>query len=68
MLGSLAAVPLPDGCASDLQYALFAEHRIEVPVQPWPAPPRRTLRISAHLHNREEEYVRLADTLRTLLP
>lgn len=65
MIGSLAALPLPDGCAGDLQYELFEQHHIEVPVQPWPAPPKRTIRISAHLHNREDDYLALTKALRT---
>ena len=72
MIGSLAALPLPDGTpeppttalyADLLQKRLFAEHRIEVPIPPWPAPPKRLIRISAHLHNTEDDYLRLADAL-----
>ena len=36
---------------------------IEVPVMPWPRPPRRLLRISAQLYNRREQYDRLAEAL-----
>lgn len=73
MIGSLAALPLPDGdgapptsalYADPLQVALFDRHRIEVPVPPWPSPPKRLIRISAHLHNQEADYRRLADALR----
>ena len=76
MVGSLAALPLPDadhipvGRAEEpdpLQDALYAEHRIEVPVIRWPAPPHRLLRISAQLYNRIDEYVRLANALQRLL-
>jgi isopenicillin-N epimerase len=72
MIGSLAAVPLPDGTGekptttlySDaLQQELYEEHRIEVPVIPWPAPPRRLLRISAQIYNREEQYAKLAEAV-----
>lgn len=73
MIGSLAALPLPDGSSEPpesplytdpLQETLFREHRIEVPVVPWPVPPKRLLRISAQLYNREEQYERLGAALR----
>lgn len=75
MLGSMAAVPLPDGDATSapslygdpLQDLLFEQFRIEVPVVPWPKTPHRVLRVSAHLHNGEEEYERLANALTEVL-
>ncbi len=75
MLGSMAAVPLPDGSATEapslygdpLQDRLLEEFRIEVPVVPWPQPPKRLLRISAQLYNSVDEYERLASALRELL-
>jgi len=75
MVGSLAAVPLPDGLAADggtvdgdpLQVALFEKHKIEVPLPPWPAPPKRLLRISAQAYNRFEDYERLAQVLPGML-
>lgn len=71
MLGSMAAVPLPPGDATTapslygdpLQDRLFAQHRIEVPVVPWPKPPHRVLRVSAFLYNTADEYVRLAEAV-----
>ena len=72
MIGSLAAVPLPEGRPSarpdafaidPLQRALFERHRIEVPVFPWPGPPRRLVRISAQAW-RAAEYAALAEALR----
>lgn len=72
MLGSLAAVPLPDGPADleltpfdtdPLQRELNMEHGFEVPVIQWPAPPKRVIRVSAQLYNHLEQYERLADTL-----
>lgn len=72
MIGWLAAVPLFDGpstppssalYADPLQIALFEHDRIEVPIPPWPRPPRRLVRISAHLYNHEREYERLAEAL-----
>ena len=73
MIGSLAAVPLPDGSAEPpttalyadpLQSALFDRHRIEVPIPPWPSPPRRLIRLSAQLYNDIGQYERLAVALR----
>lgn len=72
MIGSLASIPLPDRSAREaaqshvfdpLASALFTEHRIEVPVFPWPAPPKRLLRLSAQLYNLRGDYVALADAL-----
>jgi isopenicillin-N epimerase len=76
MIGALAAVPLPDGpleAASPLaptdplQDALLARFGIEVPVVPWPAPPRRLVRVSAQLYNARPQYERLAAALGELL-
>ena len=72
LIGSLASLPLPDGSPEvprsplyddPLQEILFREHAIEVPVIPWPGPPRRLLRLSAQLYNGPEHYARLADAL-----
>lgn len=70
MIGSMAAVPLPDlteQCApplflDPLQEQLFALG-IEVPVMLWPAPPRRLIRVSAQLYNTIDDYERLAEAL-----
>lgn len=75
MLGSMAAVPLPDGMpypaaiipADPLQDALLFEHNIEVPVTPWPAPPKRVLRISAQLYNELGDYEKLASGISSAL-
>jgi isopenicillin-N epimerase len=75
MLGSMAAVPLPDGPAGTapspfgdpFQDVLFERYSIEVPVVAWPSPPKRVLRVSAQLYNRPEEYEALAAALRALL-
>ena len=71
MIGSLATVPLPDGppappsplYVDPLQTRLFEKHRIEVPIFPWPAPPKRFLRISAQLYNSLSDYETLAHRL-----
>jgi len=76
MIGTLAAVPLPAGCGppplnalyiDPLQDALLEQHRIEVPVPPWPAAPHRLLRISAHVYNDLAEYRALANAVPQLL-
>jgi isopenicillin-N epimerase len=77
MLGSVAAVPLPErpSCHEEaspsgmdpLHAQLWESSRIEVPVFPWPAPPRRVLRISAQAYNHAAQYERLARALTTLL-
>lgn len=76
MIGSLAALPLPDrpspaptsGLYTDpLQEALRLEASIEVPVTPWPAPPQRLIRVSAQLYNTIADYERLAVALPALL-
>lgn len=75
MLGAMAAIPLPDGRSltapslygDPLQDALYTRHRIEVPVVPWPHPPKRLIRISAQLYNEPSEYERLAAALMELL-
>jgi isopenicillin-N epimerase len=73
MLGSMAALPLPDGTALDasalyggdvLQDELLDKYSIEVPLMPWPHPPKRLLRVSAQLYNELADYERLADALR----
>ena len=71
-LGSLASLPLPERLARTaapapalhpLQDRLWEQHRIEVPVMPWPAPPRWNLRISAQVYNTEAHYRALAAAL-----
>lgn len=73
MLGSMAAVPLPDRPpdvesgpfgVDPLQRELAEDHAIEVAVNVWPEKPRRYLRISAQLYNDIEDYERLAEKLR----
>ncbi|MEZ4459408.1 MAG: aminotransferase class V-fold PLP-dependent enzyme [bacterium] len=72
MVGSTASVVLPNGdgvarAIDPLQDRLLFDYGIEVPVIPWPGPPRRLLRISAQLYNSLEDYERLAVALRALL-
>jgi isopenicillin-N epimerase len=72
-IGSLATLPLPDALDATpsksplyldpLQDKLLAEHGIEVPIIPWPAPPKRLLRVSAQLYNSLPQYELLAKAL-----
>jgi isopenicillin-N epimerase len=66
MIGTLVSLPLPDGPAASVHEALWAE-RIEVPVFPWPASPRRLLRVATHLHNTIEQIDHLAAILPPVL-
>jgi len=75
MIGSLAAVPLPDSPAAGsgplfidpLQDALLERYSIEVPIFAWPRFPNRVLRISAQLYNTPHDYRRLSVALGELL-
>jgi len=82
MIGSMAAVPLPnDPEDTELvrptrpmlspiprwQDDLWHEHRIEVPVIPWPAAPKLLLRVSAQAYNALPEYEELCAALPPLL-
>lgn len=76
MVGSMATVRLPDGFperpepplfVDPLHLRLFDEHRIEVPIVPWPRPPHRHVRVSAQLYNTHAEYEALGDALEALL-
>src|SRR5207249_1411824 len=58
LVGALAAVPIADGSGppgsplygDPLQDALLERYRIEVPIVPWPGPPKRLVRVSAQLY------------------
>ena len=73
MIGALAALPLPDAQSVEppksplyldpLQDTFLREYGIEVPVIPWPKPPRRVLRISAQVYNSRRHYELLAKAL-----
>lgn len=76
MLGSLAAVPLPDR-AQDLgllpmsldpiSKQLFDQYRIEVLASVWPRSPGRVLRVSAQLYNDVGQMETLARAVKALL-
>ena len=73
MIGSLASLPIRDAetttvpssplYCDPLQDRLREEFGIEVPIIPWPAPPKRLLRISAQLYNSLPQYELLAQAL-----
>ncbi|MFQ5966675.1 MAG: aminotransferase class V-fold PLP-dependent enzyme [Acidimicrobiia bacterium] len=77
MIGSMASVPLPDAEDADppesslygdpLQDDLLSRWRIEVPLVPWPAWPKRLVRISAQLYNEPAQYELLARALKDVL-
>jgi isopenicillin-N epimerase len=72
LVGCLASLPLPDAVAppwfpDPLQTTLLEEHGVEVPIIPWPSPPRRLLRISAQVYNELDDYRRLAEALKATL-
>jgi isopenicillin-N epimerase len=77
LVGSMACVVLPDtpgapGWHSPLdldwvQEALYHRFQVEVPVVPFPAPPRKHVRISAQLYNTAADYERLGDALEAVL-
>jgi len=75
MLGSMAALPLPQALAGPpapvsgrdpLQERLFLEYGIEVPVFALPGSGPKLLRISAQLYNSCAQYQNLAATLKQL--
>jgi isopenicillin-N epimerase len=75
MIGSLASLPLPDGDGSPSKSPLYADplqdlllerFHIEVPVIPWPMPPKRLIRISGQVYNSDGDYEKLGHALRTL--
>jgi isopenicillin-N epimerase len=75
LLGSMASVPIPDGLSASapalygdpLQDALLETFGIEVPIVPWPRPPKRLLRISAQIYDTAAEYEYLCETLLAVL-
>lgn len=78
MIGAMASLPIAAAAATvevprsaqhldPLQEVLRAEHRIEVPVIAWPAPPQRLLRISAQLYNDIDQYRLLAEAIDSLV-
>lgn len=75
MIGAMAVLPLPDGqvpsqrprYGDPLQEALIGRFQVQVPIVPWPAAPRRLVRISAQIYNSPAQYHYLGGALRELL-
>lgn len=74
MIGSLAAVPLPDRfvglsdrTAEVIQKRLFDEHRIEVPMVPWGPRRHPLVRVSAQAYNDDADYEALVKGLTNVL-
>ncbi len=73
-VGAMATLPLPtvfqgrprSGKIDAEQLALYDRFGIEVPIMRFGNPEQRYFRISAHLYNTMEDYVRLAESLKAL--
>lgn len=71
LLGSMAALPLPDDphvsenplLPDPVQVALRERFRIEIPVMRWPAAPQRLIRLSAQVYNDRAQYEQLGRAL-----
>ena len=76
MLGSMATIPLSGGpkweaaeavssavAVHPLQRRLNDEYGIEIPISRWPDDSSLTIRLSAHLYNKTEQFELLADVL-----
>jgi isopenicillin-N epimerase len=73
MIGALVSVPIVDAVKVEvpssplyldpLQDQLRIDHSIELPIIPWPAPPKRVLRVSAQLYNSLPQYELLSAVL-----
>lgn len=76
MIGSLASIQLQDSKETDSvlarnqstkwQNELIARCKVEVPIVPWPAHPKRLVRISAQGYNFMAQYELLAEGLKEL--
>ncbi|KAJ3579523.1 hypothetical protein NPX13_g1046 [Xylaria arbuscula] len=73
MIGAMATIPLPDSPGPDqegmlpIQQILWKEHGIVIPVYSWPAYPKRVMRLSVQAYNYLDQYLRLANCLRSVL-
>ncbi|MBU0504995.1 MAG: aminotransferase class V-fold PLP-dependent enzyme [bacterium] len=75
MAGSMASFIMPKQTEIEimdvnqrdsLAKVLFEEHRIEIPIMPWPAHNRRYIRFSAQIYNTFEQYELLATILKKI--
>lgn len=72
LTGSMVSFELPEGYPDGarwdpLQDRLLFEYSVEVPITAWPQPPRRLLRISAHIYNDLDDYRALANAMEAVL-
>ncbi|GAP85667.1 putative isopenicillin N epimerase [Rosellinia necatrix] len=73
MIGAMATVPLPDSPGPEqegmlpIQQTLWREHGIVIPIYSWPAYPKRVMRLSVQAYNSLDQYLRLANCLRSVL-
>jgi isopenicillin-N epimerase len=67
MIGSMAALPIPEDVVGDdpeaIEARLSREHGFEVPIKTFPGSLPHLIRLSAQLYNSIEQYERLADVL-----
>ncbi len=76
LVGSMASVPFLDSQDAEpsksplyldpLQDWLLGKKGLEVPILPWPAHPRRVIRISAQLYNSLGQYEQLAEAIKAM--
>jgi isopenicillin-N epimerase len=64
MLGAMATLPLPEGSFQDLKNILLEKFKIEAPIVPFPASPKRLVRISAQIYNTPQQYEYLGHALK----
>ena len=73
MIGTMVSIPLPDSpepeCKgmTSIQKFLWEQHWTEIPIYPWPAHPKRMLRISVQLYNSLDQYKKLAENVAAYL-
>lgn len=73
MIGAMATIPLPDSPEPEqegmlpIQQTLWREHGIVIPIYSWPAYPKRVMRLSVQAYNSLDQYLRLANCLRSVL-
>lgn len=73
MIGTMVSMPLPDSLEPEckgmtsIQKYLWEQHQTEVPIYPWPAHPKRLLRISVQLYNSLDQYQQLAENIAVFL-
>lgn len=73
MIGAMATIPLPDSPGPEqegmlpIQQTLWREHGIVIPIYSWPSYPKRVIRLSVQAYNSLDQYLRLANCLRSVL-